>query len=226
MEETIYILINECMPGLIKVGRTSTNVEQRMRELYKTGVPYPFQCFYAALVSNGEFVEKKLHDAFGDHRVPTNREFFRIDPNRVKAALELAAVREMTPSYDPEMTAEMREFVTRRPPFRFSLAQIPLGSELRFARDEQIVCKVVDDKAIEFEGQITSLSAAASLVLSRTGRKSTQIQGPLYWLFEGETLEERRQRVEEEGSETDYTRPSQNYDTTYDYLKRTGIKEL
>lgn len=29
-----------------------------------------------------------------------------------------------------------------------------------------------------------------------------------------------------EGSETDHTRPSKNYDTTYEYLKRTGIKEL
>jgi len=29
-----------------------------------------------------------------------------------------------------------------------------------------------------------------------------------------------------EGSETDHTRPSKNYDMTYDYLKRTGIKEL
>lgn len=199
MEETIYILINECMPGLVKVGKTSTNVEQRMRELYTTGVPYPFQCFYAAAVSNGEFVEKKLHDAFGDHRVPTNREFFRIDPNRVKAALELAAIKEVTPLHDPEMTTEMREFATRRPPFRFSLAQIPLGAELQFARDEQIVCKVVDDKVVEFEGQITSLSAAASELLNKFGRKSTQVQGPIYWMYEGETLEERRQRIEAEG---------------------------
>ena len=29
-----------------------------------------------------------------------------------------------------------------------------------------------------------------------------------------------------QGSETDHTRPSKNYDTTYEYLKRTGIKEL
>lgn len=29
-----------------------------------------------------------------------------------------------------------------------------------------------------------------------------------------------------EGSETDHTRPCKNYDTTYEYLKRTGIKEL
>lgn len=196
MEETIYILINECMPGLVKVGRTSAKVEQRMRELYTTGVPYPFQCFYAATVTNGEFVEKKLHDAFGDHRVPTNREFFRVDPNRVKAALELAAIKDITPISDPDITAEMRDFSSRRPPFRFSLAEVPLGAELRFVRDEQIVCKVVDDKSVEFEGQVTSLSAAASELLNRMGRKATQVQGPIFWIYDGETLEERRQRVQ------------------------------
>jgi len=128
--------------------------------------------------------------------VPTNREFFRIDPNRVKAAIELVAIREITPTNDPELTTEMKDFVARRPPFRFSLANIPTGAELRFARDEQIVCRVIDDKAIEFQGQVTSLSAAASELLGRCGRKSTQVQGPIYWLYEGETLEERRQRVE------------------------------
>lgn len=37
-EGTIYILINEAMPGYTKVGKTTTSVEQRMREL-DIGVP-------------------------------------------------------------------------------------------------------------------------------------------------------------------------------------------
>ncbi|MEI8364963.1 MAG: GIY-YIG nuclease family protein [Parachlamydiaceae bacterium] len=198
MEEKIYILMNECMPGLIKIGRTTTNVEQRMKELYTTGVPYPFHCFYAAIVDDGDFVEKKLHDAFGDHRVPSNREFFKISPHRVKAAIELVAIKEVTPSSDPELTSEMKDFVSRRPSFRFSIAKIPPGAELQFVRDQQIVCKVIDDKSIEFRGQRTSLSAAALELLNQLGRKATQIQGPIYWLYEGETLEERRQRIEAE----------------------------
>jgi hypothetical protein len=38
-EGIIYILINEGMPGYTKVGKTSTSVEQRMKELDTTGVP-------------------------------------------------------------------------------------------------------------------------------------------------------------------------------------------
>ena len=198
MDEMIYVLTNECMPGLVKIGRTSTSVEQRMRELYTTSVPYPFHCFYAAVVQDGEFVEKKLHYAFGDHRVPTNREFFRIDPNRVKAVVELVAIREVTLLSDPEITTEMKEYAARRPPFRFSLANIPIGAELQFVRDEQMVCTVKDDRTVEFQGEVKSLSAAASELLSRAGWKATQVQGPIYWLYDGETLEERRQRIEAE----------------------------
>lgn len=194
----IYILTNECMPGLVKIGRTSTSVEQRMKELYTTGVPFPFHCFYAASVQDAEFVEKKLHYAFGDHRVPTNREFFKIDPNRVKAVIEMVATKEMTPLNDPEFTPEMKEYISRRPPFRFSLANVPIGAELRFVRDENILCRVIDDRSIELQGVVKSLSAAAGELLSKSGWRSTQVQGPIYWLYEGETLEERRQRIEAE----------------------------
>lgn len=197
-QEVIYILINECMPGLVKIGRTSTSVEQRMKELYSTGVPFPFHCFYAASVQDAEFIEKKLHYAFGDHRVPSNREFFRIDPSRVKAVIEMVATKEMTPLSDPEFTPEMKEYMARRPAFRFSFVNVPVGAELRFVRDESIVSKVVDDRSIELQGVVKSLSGAAAELLSKFGRRSTQVQGPIYWLYEDETLEERRQRIEAE----------------------------
>ena len=61
---TIYILVNQAMEGYTKVGKTRSSVEQRMRELDSTGVPLPFECFYAARVADIEFVERRLHDAF------------------------------------------------------------------------------------------------------------------------------------------------------------------
>jgi hypothetical protein len=39
----VCTLTNESMPGYIKIGRTGTSVEQRMRELDKTSTPLPFQ---------------------------------------------------------------------------------------------------------------------------------------------------------------------------------------
>ncbi|EKD33224.1 MAG: hypothetical protein ACD_76C00068G0021 [uncultured bacterium] len=55
MNEIIYILINEAMPGYVKIGRT-TNLEQRIRSLDTTSVPLPFECFYACTVKDAVFV--------------------------------------------------------------------------------------------------------------------------------------------------------------------------
>jgi T5orf172 domain len=100
MPEFIYILTNEAMPGLIKIGKTSNSVAQRIRELDGSGIPLPFQCFYAARVENALFVETRLHKAFGDFCVRANREFFRLDPFRAQSALELAALEDVTPRGD------------------------------------------------------------------------------------------------------------------------------
>lgn len=42
MSEIVYVLSNEAMPGYVKVGRTTTSLEQRVRELSRsTSVPLP-----------------------------------------------------------------------------------------------------------------------------------------------------------------------------------------
>ena len=48
----------------------------------------------------------------------------------------------------------------------------------------------------EFEGELTSLSASAVKALKRLGSATTALQGSLYWMYGGETLDERRQRME------------------------------
>ena len=48
-----------------------------------------------------------------------------------------------------------------------------------------------------------SLSVAALTLISRCGRNWTAAAGPLYWMFDGETLNERRARMEREAEEAD-----------------------
>jgi hypothetical protein len=67
------------MPGLVKIGMTTRdNTEERMKELYGTGVPVPFECKYACKVNISDCakIEKALHSAFAPNRVNSNREFF------------------------------------------------------------------------------------------------------------------------------------------------------
>jgi hypothetical protein len=68
-----------------------------MKNLHSTGVPLPFQCFYAARVANAFKVEQAIFEDFGDFRVSKAREFLQIAPHRVRAILQLLVVEEVTP---------------------------------------------------------------------------------------------------------------------------------
>ena len=54
--EIVYVLRNEAMPNLIKIGKTKRkDLQARMSELYSTGVPFPFECLWAGEVLAGTF---------------------------------------------------------------------------------------------------------------------------------------------------------------------------
>ena len=200
MNEIIYILTNEAMPGYVKIGKTASNLEQRVRDLSaSTSIPLPFTVFYACEVKDANFVEHQLHDAFDNNRVNPRREFFQIAPERVVAALKLAEIENVTPNKDLIETEDDREAheeaLERRGRFNFELAKIPLGAEIYFSRDENKKAKVVDlhsAKSIEYNGVITSLSTSAQDILGA----SYGVAGTDYWMYDGETLDERRRRIE------------------------------
>jgi len=188
------------MPDLVKIGRT-TDLETRLRSLSThSGVPVPFECFYACEVRDSVEVERALHEAFGDHRINPKREFFRLNPERVQAILKVMAIKDETPTIEivedqVELEALQRE-QSRRSNFRFSNVGIAVGATLSFVKDETITAMVVDDRTIEFEGVNTSTSNAARILLHRMGGTLSAAQGPLYWMYDGETLAERRMRLE------------------------------
>jgi hypothetical protein len=201
MTEIIYILTNEAMPGYVKIGKTGTSLEQRVRELSgSTSVPLPFTVFYACTVANASFVEHQLHDAFDNNRVNPRREFFNIDPERIVAAVRLAQIEEITPHVDIVDSAEDQKSLDAarqiRSRFNFDMVNIPIGAELYFSRDDKVKAIVVGrsgSETIEFNGARTSLSKAAQEIL---GYRNV-VQGTAYWGYEDETLDERRKRFEE-----------------------------
>ena len=194
----------------MKVGKTR-NLRQRVRALDNTSVPMPFRCEYAAKVDDMDEVEKLLHDAFGDRRVRDNREFFEIDPMRVASALKLAGGKEVTPdddiAEDEAGIRAMNKATQMRASFNFDLVDIPVGSTLLFSRDKTITAEVFSKKKILFEGAATSLSSAALTIVQRLGKKWSRIHGPSFWLYDEETVSERRDRMERE-AEHSLTHPS------------------
>ena len=67
MSSIVYALTNPAMPGIVKIGKTDRdNPRVRMKELYTTGVPLPFEYPIAIEVEDEQAVrlEKALHRAF------------------------------------------------------------------------------------------------------------------------------------------------------------------
>lgn len=75
----VYILRNEAMPGLLKIGYSVKVPTERVDELFTTGVPEPFKLAYYCLVENADKLEPSIHRHLSDYRHRGNREFFRIE---------------------------------------------------------------------------------------------------------------------------------------------------
>jgi hypothetical protein len=201
----VYILTNAAMPDLVKIGRTDGPIEERVRQLNAVpGVPLPFEVFFAAEVEDSIGWERAMHEAFADRRVNPRREFFRLSPDKPMAILRMAHARNVTPAQDivetPEELDALERARSRRSVFSFVRANVPVGAELVSVFDDQAKSTVANERWIMFEGEETSLSAAAKTVAHRTGRNWSSVAGPDFWTFEGETLSQRRQRLEEDDS--------------------------
>jgi hypothetical protein len=188
----VYILTNEAMPGYIKIGRTGTSVEQRMKELHNTAVPLPFQCYYAAKVEDDVLLERTLHAAFDDYRIQKNREFFKLDPYKAKVVIELLAIEDVTPKsdlFEDSATAEAVQKASKYSgKFNFAENRIPIGSELEYYSDRSLRCTVHDETSVLFDGQVVSTSRAAVLANAKRGGTATALSGTISWLFNGRTL--------------------------------------
>ena len=115
----VYLLTNPVMPGLVKIGMTTQeDIDKRMKELYTTGVPVPFECKFACKVKKSDClkIEKALHKAFDPQRINQNREFFRINVEQAQAILELFHHEDVT----EEVTDEIQNDLTDEDKAMFS----------------------------------------------------------------------------------------------------------
>ena len=195
----VYILTNDAMPDIIKIGVTNGTIEERIKSLDNTSVPKPFRFHFAVETSKYKEIEKLMHNAFADYRVRENREFFEIAPERAVAALKISGAKEIKLSN--EMIDETGGIVpekvkTHKKRFSFSLVNIPIGTELTFTRDENKKCKVISDCAVEYEGQEYSISGLADKLLRELGYDWKAVQGPAFFEYNERTLYELKKDLE------------------------------
>lgn len=192
----VYVLTNPAMPDMVKIGMTSReSMDARLRELYNTSVPVPFECEYACRVKNYQEVERALHLAFHPYRIHPQREFFRINPEQAIAILKLLdrgsdITAEVSNELNNDLTEQDRTAgeqmkKMRRPPLNFVELGIPIGSQLRFIEDDKVViAEVSGEKKVAVNGAETSLTAITRELLGL----EYSIQPSPYWTYNGRKL--------------------------------------
>ena len=71
----VYVISNNAMPGLVKIGYSTQDPELRAKELNHTGSPHPYLVDYDLLVDDPREVEQQAHKVLADVR--EGREWFK-----------------------------------------------------------------------------------------------------------------------------------------------------
>ncbi|MEQ9869176.1 GIY-YIG nuclease family protein [Pectobacterium odoriferum] len=86
-EGWVYVLSNEFMPGIFKIGMTTHEPEERATQISQgTGIPAPFIVKAAYFSANPRGDEEKIHQHLSECRINPNREFFKCSFEEVDEA--------------------------------------------------------------------------------------------------------------------------------------------
>ena len=215
----VYILTNPSFrEDWVKIGKSSRPVDIRSKELDNTAVPLPFEIFATLKTVKYDIVEKKIHkaiDRLTDLRIRQNREFFNIKPELALEILrdeamvlddaEVTLYKDNKPikPEDPNKPVEPVPTVPHRPRLKFSMVNIPIGSTLVFV-PTGIKVKVASDDQIEYEGRIYKLSPFVGTFMPEDKRNTSgAYQGPKFFSYKGEILDDIRKRLEQPTIETE-----------------------
>lgn len=144
------------------------------------------------------------HETLASGRL-RERELFKISPEKAYMVFrKVAKLRGDADSLETlEATPEQQEeeqLSKRRQRFTFEMLDIPVEAELSYIRDDTVTCTVADaDNHVRYNGELTTLSALAGKLLALNS--STGVAGPRYFVYDGEALSDRRNRLEVENEE-------------------------
>ena len=195
----IYILTNPSFPDYIKIGYAD-NIENRLRQLNNSEcTPFAFRV-YATYEVDSRLSDLKIHAIIdklnpnlrsidnynGKKRV---REFYAMPAEDAYLILEAIAeihnctdrLKKWELSKEEERAEEIAEEViqekqARSANFLFTDYEIPVGAVLENVDNSEIVCTVVDERRIEYNGETMYITPFVKLISG----KQYITQGPKY----------------------------------------------
>lgn len=189
----IYIMTNPSLKDMVKIGFAS-DVEARRKSLSTTALPYEYE-IYATYMTSGKLEDKKLHKMIDnlnpDIRVSKTREFFVMTPEEAFELLEaIATISGTTSKLKRVKETKTKTQQVKKPPVNFAKCNIPVGAELIFVKDPSVVVKVVTDRKVEYQGELTSLSRISDDYFGYS------TAGPQFFTYNGELVSEIAKRTQ------------------------------
>ena len=87
-DQSVYVLENPSMPGILKIGYTKGDPNGRANQLSKaTGVPTPYKVVFSYNCFNGERIERATHKHLKKYRINNDREFFNVTIEEAKKVI-------------------------------------------------------------------------------------------------------------------------------------------
>jgi hypothetical protein len=210
----IYILTNPSFPEYVKIGYAD-DINKRLNQLNRSEcIPFAFRV-YATYEVSSRLSDLKIHaiidklnpnlrsvESFnGKQRI---REFYAMSPEDAYSILEAIAeihscsdkLKLTMPSEEERQAEEIAkeidtESTERATNFSFTKCNIPVGDEIEYCNNPGITATVVDDRNVEYNGEIMSLTALAKLL---SGKKYA-IAGPKFFKYKGEWLNDIRHQL-------------------------------
>ncbi|MBQ8696605.1 MAG: GIY-YIG nuclease family protein [Clostridia bacterium] len=186
----IYILKNPSFEDFVKIGY-ATDVKARLQQLNRSEcVPFAFRV-YATYEVDVCLADKNIHsiidklnpdlrsiDTVDGHL--RKREFFAMSAEKAYSILEaMAEIHncqeklikwEMTDeeAHEEEAADIIAERRARSSNFTFSECEIPKGATLEYIHDSSVVCTVVDDRRIEYNGEVMYITPFVKMISGKT----------------------------------------------------------
>jgi hypothetical protein len=215
----IYILKNPSFPDYVKIGYAD-NVEDRVKQLNSSEcTPFAFR-IYATYEVSSRLMDKQIHSII-DKLNPTLRSIDEYNgQKRVREFYAMSAEDAYSIFYamaeindcqhklkkwkvsdenirEEEIAEEIAEEASgkRHSNYTFDYCKIPVGAVLEYAEDPNVKCTVIDNRRVEYNGEVVYMTRLAKLVSG----KSYITNGPgwvvLHFKYNGELLSDIEERL-------------------------------
>lgn len=214
----IYILTNPSFPDYVKIGYTE-DIKRRLDQLNNSEcIPYAFRVHATYDVSQ-ELQDKELHklidrlnpdlratDTFNEKK--RKKEFYAMSKNDAYDLLQNIAsisgtldnLHLCSPSGDELVEEELADDVQKQRRGNISLFKcgLKIGDKLEFLKRPNEIAIVKNAYEVEYNNETWRISPLATKLLGK--ESENRVSGSLYWTYNGETLQNIRDRREEEGT--------------------------